>query len=100
MMDKKDNTDDKGKMYYVAWVVGISFVITGINIFQNSGIAGILYILAGSVLIPEVNSAIHKKWNIDIPVWLRITLFIVIIIFISNINAQESATSDESGLDK
>ena len=95
-MAKTDDTDKKGKLYYIGWIVGLSFVITGINVFQNSGIVGALYILAGCVLVPEVNNAIHKKWDIEIPVWSRITLSVVILVFIGNIHLQEVLIHDET----
>ncbi|GAB6909671.1 membrane hypothetical protein [Desulfosarcina cetonica] len=95
-MSGKDTTDEKGALYYIGWVVGVIFIIIGFIEFSESMGIGWLYIIAGSIIIPNTNKALRDKYEIDLPVWFRIVLFFVIMAFIGNMNTADNLTDDSA----
>ena len=91
--DRKSNKNvgskKKGFLHYLGWVMGIIFVIGGMTELSKSFVIGLLYILAGLVIIPYINTLLHKKFEINLPVWLRVVLFFVILGFVGNMESSE-----------
>lgn len=90
---KQTKTEKKDFLHYSGWIVGIIFVIWGMSEFSESFGIGLLYILAGLIIIPYTNILINQKFEINLPRWLRIALFLVILGFAGNMESSEIVQS-------
>ena len=66
----------------IGWIFGIIVLAIGVlNLFLVHSVPGVVYLLLSLVYLPPANAILKKKFGFSIPVIIKITLGIVIIMF-------------------
>jgi len=76
-MDKK--VKKIGVRYVLAWIFGVLFIVAGAAYLPDSIFGGLLWLIAGIIILPAFSKFIKKKYNIHLSGWLLFIIFLVLI---------------------
>ena len=98
-MENKKESRKIGLLHIAGWIVGVLFVLGGISTLFKNFFAGILYLLAGLIIIPKFNELYGQYRKVSLSVPLRISLFFILII-ISGYIQLNSKGAEQYGLSR
>ena len=76
MAEKKPKTDI---MKIVEWVLGVIFIVYGLISFAVNILGGLLLLVGGIFIIPQVRKFLDKQYNVKLYSWLKWVIFIILV---------------------
>ena len=61
----------------IAWVFGILFILGGIGMMVDSILAGVITLLVGLFIIPNVRQEISDRYDIEFSTWMVVIIAVV-----------------------
>lgn len=61
----------------ISWILGVSFVLSGVSYISDSFLAGFTYLIMGIVLLPPMNKLFKEKLNFEFSRGMKIAIIVI-----------------------
>ena len=76
-----------------SWIFGVLFFLTGLmELLKASALSGILFFVAGAILLPPISKIVKEKMNFELSGWLKIMVVLGLLVIIGFTMQTESST--------
>ena len=89
--------EKKNWLTVLGWFFGVIVIIGGVGlVIGKDFLSGILFLIAGLIVLPPFMKWVNEKYKIGLPVWSRIIIFIILVILATSVSNEESNTIEDT----